>query len=91
MEKENILYTAGDIVEKYMRNSKKEFSRIESIIATITNEEKLAIWGIGAHTSRLLAMTNLASKNIIKFYDSDIKKKGMTMLGKKYSRLRYLI
>ena len=70
-----------------MNNSAIEFKKIETIIDTISNDERLAIWGTGAHTSRLLAMTNLASKNIIKFYDSDIKKKGKIMLGKKFNHL----
>lgn len=83
LENRNIIYTAGDIIEKYMNNSAIEFKKIETIIDTISSDERLAIWGTGAHTSRLLAMTNLASKNIIKFYDSDIKKKDKTMLGKK--------
>ncbi len=43
----------------------------------------MAVWGTGEHTSKLLAMTDLQCKNIVKFYDSDIKKKGMSMLGKK--------
>lgn len=44
------------------------------IIDIIPSDERLAIWGAGNHASILLANTNLKNKNIVKIYDSDVKK-----------------
>lgn len=76
-------YSAGKIIQDYIKINSEKVKRIQAIVDTITAEEKLAVWGTGEHTSKLLAMTDLPCKNIVKFYDSDIKKKGMSMLGKK--------
>lgn len=75
-------YSASEIIQRYIKVNNEKVKRIQNIIDTISVEEKVAVWGTGEHTSKLLAMTDLASKNIIKFYDSDVKKKGMSMLGK---------
>lgn len=75
-------YSASEIIQDYIKVNSMKIKRIQAIIETITKEEKLAVWGTGEHTSKLLAMTDLSSKNIIKFYDSDKKKKGMSMIGR---------
>lgn len=75
-------YTAGKIIQNYFKSNTEKVKRIQTVINTITDKEKLAVWGTGEHTSKLLAMTDLPSKNIIKFYDSDRKKRKMTMLGR---------
>ena len=82
VEEYEIKCSASEIIQNYIISNKEKMKRIQAIIDTITNEEKLAVWGTGEHTSKLLAMTELSTKNIIKFYDSDVKKKGMTMLDK---------
>lgn len=74
--------SACSLVRDYINRSLEEFTRINQIIDSINDNEKLAIWGTGTHTSRLLGMTKLRTKNIVRFYDSDKKKQGMTMLGK---------
>ena len=76
-------YSAGEIIRNYFKSNTEKVKRIQAIINTISDKEKLAVWGTGEHTSKLLAMTDLPSKNIIKFYDSDRKKQNMTMLGRR--------
>jgi len=66
----------------YYEASKRDFNRIERIVDQIDKSKKLAVWPAGEHTARLLGMTTLREKNIVKFYDSDIKKKGLTKLGR---------
>lgn len=62
------------LIENYLLKSNKNFKKIEEKINNIRSNAKLAVWGTGSHTSRLLGMTSLLSKNIVKFYDSDEKK-----------------
>lgn len=74
-------YSAKRLIQDYFDISEKRFQGIVDKISGITNKEKIAIWGTGSHTSKLLGLTNLRDKNIVRFYDSDIKKRGMKMLG----------
>lgn len=75
--------SASKLVRDYVDMSLVGLERINRIIDSISDREKLAVWGTGTHTYRLLGMTKLGNKNIVKFYDSDKKKQGLTMLGKK--------
>lgn len=70
-----------DILQKYICQSEIEMKRIQSIISSIDNKKKLAIWGTGHHVSMLIANTDLETKNIVRVYDSFIKKQGMTFAG----------
>ncbi len=81
-EKISFEYSAGEMIRNYFKSNTEKVKRIQAVINTISDKEKLAVWGTGEHTSKLLAMTDLPSKNIIKFYDSDRKKRNMTMLGR---------
>jgi hypothetical protein len=69
-------------LENYMKSNEKVISRVREIINSILPSTKLAVWGTGNHTSRLLGATTLSEKNIIKFYDSDSKKYNHQILGK---------
>lgn len=71
-----------DVFHRYIKDSERKLSEINSIINNIDDNVKIAIWGTGSHTARLLASTNLRNKNIVKFYDSDIKKHKYKILGK---------
>lgn len=70
------------LVKNYLLSSEKNFKKIREKIDNIPNSSRLAIWGTGSHTSRLLGMTSLKNKNIIKFYDSDKKKHQFKILNK---------
>ncbi len=58
----------------YIDCSRKELTRVSELIDLIPSSMKLAVWGTGHHMSMLLGNTNLAKKNIVKFYDSDRRK-----------------
>ena len=73
------------LMKNYLEISEKNFQSIKEKIDNIPSDAKLAIWGTGSHTSRLLGMTNLVSKNIVKFYDSDLKKHKYKIMGKEIS------
>ena len=71
-----------DLLNKYIEVNRVELEKIKSFISNIPNDERLAVWGTGHHVSMLLRNTDLDRKNIIKFYDSDSKKKGLTLIKK---------
>lgn len=70
------------VFEQYIKDSEIKLQKIKEIIDNINDDDKLAVWGVGNHTARLLGMTNLKNKNIVKFYDSDIKKHKYRVLNK---------
>lgn len=79
-------FTSKFLVSEYFRLSAEVIESIDRKIYDISNHAKVAVWGVGAHTSRLLGMTCLADKNIIKFYDSDEKKHRFTVAGRQITR-----
>lgn len=81
------MYNPYKIFKEYINESKKTFKRIEKKIDMIKSK-KLAVWGTGSHTSRLLGQTNLKYKNIIKFYDSDKKKHNYKMVEKEITEFK---
>lgn len=72
-----------DILIRYIEDSERNLKRIRRIIDAIEDSKKLALWGTGHHASMLLANTGLASKNIVKVYDSDSRKQGMMFCNRK--------
>ncbi len=78
-KKYKIINSSEDILTNYIKDSERELERIRKIIKNIDGNKRLAIWGTGHHVSMLLANTDLASKNIVKVYDSDSRKHGMTL------------
>lgn len=70
-----------DLLKSYFLSSTEKFQEIKNKISNIPQTAKLAIWGAGSHTSRLLGMTDLSKKNICKIYDSDPQKHNFTMLN----------
>lgn len=88
-DKENVKYEPKEIIgetitkfQEYINDSEKKIYKIKEKIKLISDDEKIAIWGTGNHTARILAMTDLKNKNIIKFYDSDVKKHNYKIMGK---------
>jgi hypothetical protein len=77
------IYTSENLMSLYLTSSKINFKKIEQKVDSIQDNSKIAVWGTGSHTSRLLGMTNLLDKNIVKFYDSNKKKHQFEILNKK--------
>jgi Zn-finger nucleic acid-binding protein len=70
------------LLSEYLKSSAELQKEINVTIDNITNS-KLAVWGTGNTASRLIANSELRHKNIVKFYDSDIRKKDTLFFGKK--------
>lgn len=66
--------TIKDIVCNYINKSRIELQRINALFEEIPDDERVAVWGIGHHSSMLAGNTVLASKNIVRVYDSDYRK-----------------
>ncbi|GMO37281.1 MAG: methyltransferase domain-containing protein [Termitinemataceae bacterium] len=77
--------SAKELLQTYIKKSEEMEIEINAKIDAIDDKTKIAVWGTGHHTSRLLGMTNLCNKNIVKFYDSDIRKKDTLYFNKKIS------
>jgi len=74
--------TSEELLERYIKKSEEEFKLVKEKIDAIPSDKRLAVWGTGHLVSMLLANTSLAEKNIVKFYDSDVRKHKYTMCGK---------
>jgi 2-polyprenyl-3-methyl-5-hydroxy-6-metoxy-1,4-benzoquinol methylase len=74
--------SSSHVLGEYLRTSEELQKEINIIIDKI-QAHKLAVWGTGNTSSRLIANSGLRYKNIVKFYDSDIRKKDTLFLGKK--------
>jgi len=74
--------TSRELIMRYIDASIEKDKKINEIIDNIDNNKRIAVWGTGHHTSRLLGMTGLKDKNIIKFYDSDTNKSGVKYYGR---------
>jgi hypothetical protein len=79
------VFSSHDLFINYIKKSEEQDTEVQACIDSIENKSPIAVWGTGHHTSRLLGMTHLPDKNIVKFYDSDLRKKGMTYYGKTIS------
>jgi Zn-finger nucleic acid-binding protein len=77
------VFSGKELLMQYIKKSEGKDERINTIIDGIDDHKRIAIWGTGHHTSRLLGMTNLKKKNIIKFYDSDVRKRGIEFFNRK--------
>ncbi len=76
---------AEDALKNYINGNMTALENVKNIMNSIDDNERLAVWGVGNHLSMLLANTSLSKKNIIRFYDSDIKKHSLTLMGKEIS------
>jgi len=77
------IFSGKELLMQYIKKSEEKDKRINAIIDEIEDDKKVAVWGTGHHTSRMLGMTNLKNKNIIKFYDSDNRKNGIEYYNRK--------
>lgn len=75
------IYNSGACLERYLSENEILLQKISEKIDCIPPAEKLALWGIGNNSSKLLANTNLAKKNIVRMYDSDKHKHGFKVMG----------
>ena len=69
------------ILHRYIEDSKQILDKIDKCIDSVSDKERLAIWGTGHHASMLYENTCLKNKHIVKIFDSDKKKTGLCMFN----------
>jgi 2-polyprenyl-3-methyl-5-hydroxy-6-metoxy-1,4-benzoquinol methylase len=73
--------SSSQLLCTYLKTSESLQKEINTTIDKITTN-KLAVWGTGNTASRLIANSGLRYKNIVKFYDSDIRKRNTLFFGR---------
>lgn len=81
IKKHKFITSSKELLHNYLTMSENELVKINDLINTIDNNEKLAIWGTGHHVSMLIVNTDLSKKNLVRVYDSDKKKHGIKFEG----------
>ncbi|MEK6611337.1 MAG: class I SAM-dependent methyltransferase [Gemmatimonadota bacterium] len=70
-------------LERYIVSCKTEDVRLRSVIDRIAAEQKpILVWGVGTHTTRLMATSRLAGANIVAFIESNARYHGKTLRGR---------
>jgi len=59
-----------------------ESEELAVIDRLVTSAEPIIVWGVGTHTQRLLAATELSHANIRAFVDSNSKYQGKELVGR---------
>lgn len=75
------IFSSEELLNKYISWSFCALDEIKKIIDSIPDSLKIAVWGIGHHAAMLLANTSLSKKNIVKVYDSDVRKHHLSFAG----------
>lgn len=73
------------LFNEYLNWSAYELNNIQKKINEISSTAKVALWGIGNTAARILGSTSLEKKNIVRCYDSDKRKHGLSFMGIKVS------
>lgn len=69
------------LIKAYIDKNMAALNDIKKMIDQIPKDKRLAVWGTGHHASMLLANSTLGEKNIVKVYDSDVRKHIYTFNG----------
>ena len=86
-DKRTALWVRDDETEKglagYIRRSRLAEERVRQTIECLAaSRQPILVWGTGAHTQRLLAMSSLGKVNIAAFVDSNPKYQGRQLHGR---------
>lgn len=69
-------------LRKYIQGGQTEDTRIREVIArALPRDRKMIVWGVGAHTLRLLATHGLDASRVALFVDSSPKYQGQKLHG----------
>jgi SAM-dependent methyltransferase len=74
-------FSLRDAIARYVQQS-RDAESFETINGIVDSQIPLCVWGLGAHTARLLKQSRLSEANIRAFVDNDPHKKGKHLLGK---------
>ena len=70
-------------LERYIAQCQSEDDRLhERIDAIAGSGDPIIVWGVGTHTTRLMATSNLSAANIVGFVESNARYHGKTLLGR---------
>jgi len=70
-------------LERYIKSCRAEDERVRKAIdAVLEARRQILVWGVGTHTSRLMATSRLADARIVAFIESNTRYHGRTLLGR---------
>lgn len=70
-------------LDRYVASCHAEDERVRSRIAALADSRlPLVVWGVGTHTTRLMAISPLARANIVAFIESNARYHGRTLHGR---------
>jgi SAM-dependent methyltransferase len=70
-------------LQRYIAGCAAEEERLARRVAALADSGRaLLVWGVGTHTSRLLATSRLADANIVAFIESNARYHGKTLHGR---------
>jgi hypothetical protein len=70
-------------LERYLSQCASDEARLHAAInAVVDGRRRILVWGVGTHTSRLMATSRLAEADIVAFIESNARYHGKTMHGR---------
>jgi SAM-dependent methyltransferase len=70
-------------LERYLEKSAADETRLLAAIDGVVDRgRRILVWGVGTHTSRLMATSRLAEADIVAFIESNSRYHGKTMRGR---------
>ncbi|HEX9368371.1 MAG TPA: class I SAM-dependent methyltransferase [Vicinamibacterales bacterium] len=70
-------------LERYIAGSAADDARLRAAIdAVVDGRRPILVWGVGTHTSRLMATSRLAEADIVAFIESNSRYHGKTLQGR---------
>ena len=70
-------------LERYIADCAIEDKRLRSKIDALVDAGRpMLVWGVGTHTTRLMATSRLADANIVAFIESNARYHGKRLLGR---------
>ena len=73
----------ADGLERYLAQCAADDARLRAAIdAVVDGGRPILVWGVGTHTSRLMATSRLAEADIVAFIESNSRYHGKTLHGR---------
>jgi FlaA1/EpsC-like NDP-sugar epimerase len=70
-------------LERYLAHCAADDQRLRAAIdAVVDGRRRILVWGVGTHTSRLLATSRLAEADIVAFIESNSRYHGRMLRGR---------
>jgi SAM-dependent methyltransferase len=70
-------------LERYLTQCAADDERLHAAIdGVVDGGRRILVWGVGTHTSRLMATSRLAEADIVAFIESNSRYQGKTLLGR---------